>query len=142
MLNFARKLLVAVYDKQKQQMIQRNYKYLPNSNWKNKYPIVLVHGYFGSVADQSYMLGNYFHYATFAAQPYNDVYLAVINPIGGIHDKACELYQQLVGIDNIRARWGLADKESGPELVRAIYGHQHFCEEHTEQNAYKARYLR
>jgi len=26
-------------------------------------------------------------------QPYDDVYVAVVTPIGGIHDRACELYQ-------------------------------------------------
>ena len=37
-----------------------------------------------------------------SVQPYDDVYVAVVTPIGGIHDRACELYQQLVGINNIR----------------------------------------
>lgn len=84
---------------------------------------MLVHGYFGSVLDQSHLCGNYFHYALQTALPYDDVYIAVINPFGGIHDKACELYQQLVGIDKIKARWGINKDDNGMKLVRAIYGH-------------------
>ena len=28
-----------------------------------------------------------------SALPHDDVYVAVVTPIGGIHDRACELYQ-------------------------------------------------
>ena len=63
--------------------------------------------------------------------PYGDVYIANTNPFGGIHDKACELYQQLVGIKFIKEKWGISEDDNGPRLVRAIYGHQHYCEEHT-----------
>jgi triacylglycerol esterase/lipase EstA (alpha/beta hydrolase family) len=42
----------------------------------------------------------------------------------------------------IKKRWGISKSNNGPELARAIYGHQHFCEEHTHQNAYKPRLLR
>ena len=36
------------------------------------------------------------------------------------------------------------ENESGKKLVRAVYGHQHVCEEHThhKQTFYKPRYLR
>lgn len=54
------------------------------------------------------MLGNYFLYAQKnSVQPYNDVYIAVVTPCGGLHDRACELYQQLVGINMVRIENGL-----------------------------------
>ena len=36
----------------------------------------------------------------------------------------------------------MLDTECGAELVRAIYGHKHSCEEHTRQTFYKPRLLR
>ena len=42
------------------------YRHLPKDQWRNDYPIVLVHGGFGSVQDQSYLyyfIGTYFLYA-------------------------------------------------------------------------------
>lgn len=73
---------------------------------------------------------------------YDDVYVAVVGPFSGIHDRACELYQQLVGISNIRKRWSISERDNGPRLARAVYGHQHFCEEHTQQVVYKPRLMR
>lgn len=70
------------------------YRHLPRELWKNDYPIVLVHGFSGSAPDQSHLLGNYFLYALKnSVQPYNDVYIAVVTPCGGLHDRGCELYQ-------------------------------------------------
>ena len=100
------------------------YRHLPKELWRNNYPIVLVHGFAGSSPDQSMTLGTYFMYALKrSVQPYNDVYVAVVTPYGSIHDRACELYQQLVGIRHIRKRWGLKKDDNGPGLVRAVYGH-------------------
>jgi hypothetical protein len=79
------------------------------------------------------MLGNYFLYALKdSVQPYDDVYVAVVNPFGGIHDRACELYQQLIGINNLKKIQSINQNDNGPNLVRAVYGHQHYCEEHIQ----------
>ena len=100
--NLIYKMSLSMYRFQKQMVMNGKYRYLPKENWKNWYPIVLVHGFAGSAQDQSYLMGNYFEYAIKSSLPYDDVYVAVINPFGGIHDKACELYQQLVGIGYIK----------------------------------------
>lgn len=46
--------------------------------------------------DSSYLLGNYFSYALqkeVVAHSYNqDVYIALLGPIQGTYDRACELY--------------------------------------------------
>jgi hypothetical protein len=84
------------------------FRHIPRELWRNDYPIVLVHGFAGSAPDQSSIMGAYFMYALKASvQPYNDVYMAVVTPIGGLHDRACELYQQLVGINHVRKTHGL-----------------------------------
>ena len=89
------------------------------------------------------ILGNCFEVALDeSVQPYDDVYVAVVTPIGGVHDRACELYKQLVGINNVKKIANLDRDYNGPELVKAVYGHQHFHEEHTHQRIYKPRYLR
>ena len=70
------------------------------------------------------------------------IYIASLTPIGGIHDRACELYQQLVGITKIKKKVGLGAADNGPNLVKAVYGPQHYYEEHMHQKMYKPRYLR
>ena len=67
-----------------------------------------------------------------SVHPYDDVYVAVVTPIGGVHDRACELYQQLFGINNIKKSANLEKEDNGPELVKAVYGYQHYHEEHTQ----------
>jgi triacylglycerol esterase/lipase EstA (alpha/beta hydrolase family) len=49
-----------------------------------------------------------------------------------------------VGINNIRSENGLKSEDFGPNLVRAVYGHQHVNENHTHhtQTYYKPRLLR
>ena len=43
--------------------------------------------------DQSLTMGNCFEPALDeSVHPYDDVYVAVVTPIGGVHDRACELY--------------------------------------------------
>jgi hypothetical protein len=79
------------------------------------------------------VMGNCFEAALEeSVQPYDDVYVAVVTPIGGIHDRACELYQQLVGINFIKKGANLDKEDNGPELVKAVYGYQHYHEEHTQ----------
>jgi triacylglycerol esterase/lipase EstA (alpha/beta hydrolase family) len=120
--------------------------------WRNDYPIVLVHGFFGFAPDMS-PLANYFHYALqknvvkrgFSYRQncyFKDVYTAHVSPLGGVHDRACELYQQLVGIEGIRHKCGFTSDYVGPGLVKAVYGPDHAFEEHSKQDMYKPRYLR
>ena len=61
--------------------------------------------------------------------------------MSSLHDRACELYQQIVGIVNFKANRGLRD--NGVSLARAVYGEGHFDREHApHQTFYKPRYLR
>lgn len=78
--------------------------------WKNDYPIILVHGYCGSTMDENWILGGYFHYAFSATARYlgldptatpeylTNIYEADVSPIGSAFDRACELYQQIIGV--------------------------------------------
>ena len=70
------------------------------------------------------------------------MYIAVISPIGGYHDRACELYQQLVGITALRKKNRLKNNDNGLNLVKAVYGEKHTCEEHYGQIYYKPKLLR
>jgi hypothetical protein len=44
-------------------MLNGKYLHTPKENWKNDYPIVLVHGFGGGAPDQSLILGKYFIHA-------------------------------------------------------------------------------
>ena len=70
----------------------------------------MIHGYCGCTIDENMILGGYFHYAhsrtarqlsdgTFL----NSLYEADVSPSGSAHDRACELFQQLVGINTVKA---------------------------------------
>lgn len=109
MINFIHKLVRQHYKHQEIKLMNGKFRHTPRSQWANHYPIVLVHGFMGYGPDASYLLGNYFQYAYQKSilNHNEDVYIAVISPLNGIHDRACELYQQLVGITNIRKRAGL-----------------------------------
>jgi len=85
---------------------------------------VIVHGFAEGAPDQSLIWGNnQAFFNTTHANPYNDVYIAFTSSWMGIHDRACELYQQLIGISEVRRRNGLKEDECGPPLARAVYGH-------------------
>ena len=143
MTNLIYKVAMSLYKFQALQTMNGRFRHLPRELWRNDFPIVLVHGFAGSAPDQSKLLGNYFLYALKqSVQPYWDVYVAVVNPFGGFHDRACELYQQLVGINALKKKAGISANDNGPNLVRAVYGHQHYCEEHLQQKVYKPRLLR
>ena len=124
MTNLIYKVGMAMYKLKEYQTMNGIYRHLPRELWRNDFPIVLVHGYGGSAPDQSRLLGNYFLYALKeSVQPYWDVYVAVVNPYGGFHDRACELYQQLIGINALKKQAGIGNNDNGPNLVRAVYGH-------------------
>ena len=74
------------------------------SEWKNNYPIVLVHGFCGWAPDEAPLFGDYFKTASDGrvASGNLDLYQADLHPIGTVHDRACELYQQLIGIMHFR----------------------------------------
>ena len=120
----------------------RCYDHLPVDKWTNNYPIVLVHGFAGWAPDEVVHLGDYWAYLS---DPdvigNNQVYQADVGPLSSLHDRACELYQQLVGILSFKEARGISD--NGPDLARAVYGESHFDREHLHQQMiYKPRYLR
>jgi hypothetical protein len=51
MLNFVYKVAFSIYRFQKQIVMNGKYRYINKKTWRNKYPIVLVHGYMGSAQD-------------------------------------------------------------------------------------------
>ena len=71
-----------------------------------------------------------------------NVFIALMQPRGGIHDRACELYQQLVGIKTVKRRANIDAIDNGPNLVRAVYGPDHYDHEHKHQTLYKPKYLK
>lgn len=98
MTNFIRKLAKKVYRHQNFKVMNGKYKHTPQSHWKNNYPIVLVHGYCGYAPDSCWIFSNYFLHAlrtnVQSSKDVNkDIYIAVVSPLGCIHDRACELYQ-------------------------------------------------
>ena len=110
--------------------------------WTNSYPIVLVHGFAGWAPDEGPIFGDYWAYLS---DPevirHHKVYQADVGPLNSLHDRACELYQQLVGIIDFKASRGITD--NGPALARAVYGEAHFDRDHAPlQTFYKPRYLR
>ena len=144
MTNFIHKMARKCYELQEVKIMNGKFEHAPQTRWGNDYPIVLVHGYVGGGPDSSWLIGNYFGYAVSknVVGHNKDVYVAVMSPIAGIHDRACELYQQLVGITAIRKRAGLKKGDTGPNLARAVYGSKHFMDEHPHQKMYKPRLLR
>ena len=118
------------------------YDRLPKSKWKNDFPIILVHGFAGWAPDESPIWGDYWSYVSDpAVSKHSQVYQADVHPFGSLHDRACELYQQIVGILEIRRLHGITG--NGPDLARAVYGKSHFEKEHAEfQSFYKPRYMR
>jgi len=58
-----------------------------------------------------------------------------------LHDRACELYQQIAGILNIRKQTGI--KGNGADLAEHVYGKEHFDQHHKGlMTFYKEKYLR
>jgi len=69
------------------------------------------------------------------------IYQADMAPLGSIHDRACELYQQLVGIFEMQNESKIEDPNS-KEMARYVYGSEHFDEDHSQQTFYRVHYLR
>ena len=117
---------------------------LPRSKWRNDYPIVLVHGFAGWAPDEAPMLGDYWRYASNPEISKSlDIYQADVSSVGSLHDRACELYQQMIGIQNIRATHGLDHDDNSEKLASAVYGATHFDSYHKGfQTFYKPHYLR
>lgn len=62
---------------------------IPKNLYKNKCPIVLVHGFMGVTSDESVFF-NYFGY-NFDPEVVGDleVYETDMSPTGSVHDRAC-----------------------------------------------------
>ena len=117
--------------------------------WNNNYPIVCVHGYCGTTRDENIIVGGYFayafsHHTRFLGrdskgrkQYLSNIYEADVSPLGSIHDRACELYQQLIGKFRIQA---FADKQN-LTISEAVYGKDH-VHEHHKTHIYKIKYLK
>lgn len=115
---------------------------MPRDKWTNDYPVVLVHGFCGWAPDETPTFGDYWAYLSDPEIAKNNlIYQADVGPLNSLHDRACELYQQLIGIVNFKAMRGL--RGNGADLARAVYGEGHFDREHLPlQTFYKPRYLR
>ena len=98
---------------------------MPRSSWTNDYPIVLVHGFCGWAPDEGPLWGDYWKCLSdpLVAKHHN-IYQADLGPIQSLHDRACELYQQIIGIVNFKDQRGITD--NGVSLARAVYGEEHF----------------
>ena len=125
--------------------------FLDPALWHNDFPIVLVHGYCGCTMDENVFLGGYFHYAfSKVARELTDdesgkkkylgqIYEADVSPIGSAHDRACELYQCLVGREHVERM----ARERGLTVTQAVYGVEHANEHHQAgQGYYKFKYLK
>ena len=63
-------LLVSLYKRKKARQFRQSknkphmvgFDHLPKSQWKNDYPVVLVHGFLGWVPDESELWGDYWKY--------------------------------------------------------------------------------
>lgn len=65
-LSFGIKVITKAY-KMKRQKALSHFENLPKDQWKNDYPIVLVHGFGGWVPDESaFFFGDYFSYASYS----------------------------------------------------------------------------
>lgn len=67
----------------------------------------------------------------------HEIYEADVHPFGSLHDRACELYQQLVGI--IRTK--KAAEMNKLILAEQVYGQEHFQKDHID-TYYKPKYLK
>jgi len=104
---------------------------LPDSKWRNHYPIVLVHGFAGWAPDESDILGDYWRYTSDPEIAKNlDIFQADVSAVGSLHDRACELYQQMIGIFNLRTQHNLDQDDNGEMLASAVYGKSHFDKFH------------
>lgn len=65
-INFMYKIIKKAYIN-KRRRIHAEYEHLPKDQWRNNYPIVLVHGFGGYMPDESFFFGDYFAYASDSA---------------------------------------------------------------------------
>ena len=92
-LSFVLQTMKKLYHTRRQKAIGK-YEQLRRDEWRNEYPIVLVHGFGGYMPDESGFFGDYFGYASYGdVQGDNLVFEADVSPWASVHDRACELYQ-------------------------------------------------
>eukprot|EP00347_Sterkiella_histriomuscorum_P013798 403363324 len=128
-----------LYKKKRAQLLSKH-RHIPKSDWRNNCPIILVHGFAGQTTDKNYLFRGYFHNsfkADICGDNNQELYEADVSPFGSLHDRACELYQQIVGIVKIREE---AYKKDMMEC-EVVYGKEHVHKEHNEIY-YKPRYLK
>ena len=94
-------LLVSLYERKKARQFRQSknrpemigYDHLPRSQWKNNYPIVLVHGFAGWAPDEGPIWGDYWKYMSDPiVSKHHRCYQADLGPVQSLHDRACELY--------------------------------------------------
>jgi nickel-dependent lactate racemase len=66
-----------------------------------------------------------------------EIYEADVGGFSTIHERACELYQQIIGIVKLREN----SQKSGKEIADQVYGEAHVKKNH-RCKFYKPRYLR
>lgn len=66
-----------------------------------------------------------------------EIYEADVGGLSTIHERACELYQQIVGIAKLRE----SSQKNGKEIADQVYGEEHVKKNH-RCKYYKPRYLR
>jgi nickel-dependent lactate racemase len=66
-----------------------------------------------------------------------EIYEADVGGVSSIHERACELYQQIIGIAKLREN----SQKSGKEIADQVYGEEHVKKNH-RCKFYKPRYLR
>jgi uncharacterized alpha/beta hydrolase family protein len=66
-----------------------------------------------------------------------DVYEVDVSPIGSTFDRACELYQMLIGINRVKK----ICERTGQSVGEVVYGKGHYNNVH-KNSFYKVRYLK
>ena len=124
------------YKKQKQLLIDSMVG-INKKGRKNNYPVIMVHGTLGYVNDQHFFLRSYWSHAFQILDENEEVYEADVGGVSSVHDRAWELYQQIVGMAKIE-EWATKNNRS---IIEQIYGVEQVKEKHRGKY-YKTRYLR
>ena len=108
--------------------------------------MVLVHGFLGFLNDQHIFLRSYWSnsFSVLGNTLFNlsldedeKVYEADVGGASSTHDRACELYQQIVGMDKIEKY----AKINNCTIAEQVYGVEQVRQNH-RWSYYKTRYLR
>jgi len=86
----------------------------------------MVHGTLGFVNDQNALLRSYWSNFYSVLDKDEDIYEADVGGMSSIHDRACELYQQIIGIVKTKEN---AEKNR-KQLSEQVYGSDHVETKH------------